>query len=372
MILGDLGADVVKIENPEGGDQFRGWDAGTARVNLAFANYNRGKRSITLNLRSPAGVQIFRRIVNESDVVIENFRPGVANRLGIGYDELSKDNPGLVYCEITGMGATGPLHDRPTFDAIAQAMSGLWSTFTDMDQPQAIGPPMADQLTGIYGACAVLAGLVSRQKTGLGTKVSLNMVSAAMSFIGAEISSFVEDDRKGVLREQKKTDRAHGSQSYAFLDSDGKPFAIHLSSPPKFWEGLCAAVGHPELASDPRYDTHGKRIPLYDELHATLAAFFAGQNRDYWIGELTGRDVPCAPIYSPGESLRDPQIQHLDMLWKDPTSGYSLVRSPIQHAGQFAAADGAAPWLGQHTVEVLSSLGLAEDEIEALRDDGAL
>jgi crotonobetainyl-CoA:carnitine CoA-transferase CaiB-like acyl-CoA transferase len=317
-------------------------------------------------------VQIFRRIVNESDVVIENFRPGVADRLGIGYDELSKDNPGLVYCEITGMGASGPLRDRPTFDAIAQAMSGLWSTFTDMDKPEAIGPPMADQLTGIYGACAVLGGLVSRQKTGVGTKLSLNMVSAAMSFIGPSISSFVEDSRKGDVREQKKTDRAHGSQSYAFLDSEGRPFSIHLSSPPKFWEGLCAAVGHPELASDSRYDAHGKRIQRYDELHATFAAFFTARSREFWIEELTERDVPCAPIYSLGESLQDPQIRYLDMLWTDPAAGYSLVRSPIQHAGQFAAADGAAPWLGQHTVEVLSSLGLAEHEIEALRDDGAL
>lgn len=370
MILADLGADVLKIENPDGGDQFRKWDATEDRVNLSFAVYNRGKRSMTLNLRSDQGRDVYRRLVRDADVVIENYRPGAMDGRGIGYAALSELNPALVYCEITGLGGSGPYRDRPTFDAVAQAMSGLWSTFIDVDHPEAIGPPMSDQLTGIYGACAILSALVARGTSGLGTKVAVNMLSSSMSFISGSFAAHIVNAAHGEVRVPSKTARARSSQSYAFVAKGGKPFAVHLSTPKKFWEGLCRTVGLPEMANDDRYNTKGKRIQRYEEIYDCLAPIFATGERDTWLEALIAEDVPCAPILTPGETLEDPQVQHLNMLWEDPASGYQLVRSPIQHEGQFAAGTLPAPGLGEHSIDVLQSLGYSQAEVEGFKGTG--
>jgi formyl-CoA transferase len=372
MLLSDLGADVIKVEIPDGGDQFRKWDATEEKVNVSFASYNRGKRSITLNLRAEEGRQIYRDLVCGADVVIENYRPGVMDARALGYEALKEINPRLVYCEISGVGATGPYRDRPTFDAVAQAMSGLWSLLTDVSAPEAVGPPMSDQLSGIYASCAVLGALVSRASTGIGTKVSVNMLSCSMSFIGGSIASYLDSVRQEDPKVPNKATRGVGSQSYSFIDCHGKPFAVHLSTPRKFWEGLCATVGLPAMANDERYDTKRKRIQHFHEIRDTFQPIFAKRDRQSWLDALTSADVPCAPIYTIDEALQDPQVQHLGMVWEDPSSGHQLVKSPIQEDGHFAVGTRATPVLGEHTLEVLGLLGHEEAAVEELRRTGVV
>ena len=362
VLLADLGADVIKVELPEGGDQFRHWVGNDEAVSAWFANYNRGKQSISLNLRSDEGCTIYKKLVENADVVIENYRAGAMDARGIGYEALKELNPRLIYCEITGLGASGPYANRPTFDAVAQAISGLWSNLIDLENPEAVGPPMSDQLTGTYAALAILAAVISRASTDKGTKVSLNMLSSSMSFISGSFASYLKDKEVPT-----KTSRGRGSQSYAFSDSAGKPFAVHLSTPKKFWDGLCRTVGHPEMADAEAYNTKAKRIQAFDEIHAIFSRVFATGDRESWIEALIAEDVPCAPILTVDEVLDDPQVRHLEMLWRDPVSQCLLVRAPIQHEGRFVAAERAAPFLGENTVELLSDLGYGQADIERLR-----
>lgn len=367
LMLADLGADVLKIENPDGGDQFRRWDTSTKVVNRAFATYNRGKRSITLNLRAEKGQEIYKALVRDADAVIENYRPGVMDARGIGFDDLIKVNPRLVYCDITGLGPDGPYKDRATFDGVAQAISGLWSCFVDMDNPEPVGPAMADQLTGLNAAAGVAYGLVSRSITGVGTKVGINMLSSAMSFIGSQFTNYLDDH---VV--PSKSDRSRASQTYSFLDSEGKAFAVHLSTPEKFWEGLCATAGVPEMAFDDRYNSKGKRTTRYDEIHETLAEIFTQRKRDAWVKALLAADVPVGALNTVAEAIEDPQIKHLRMFWDDAASGYSFVRSPIQNNGAFALTEQPTPDLGEHTDEVLSNLGYKVAEIREFHATGVV
>lgn len=367
LILADLGADVLKIEIPDGGDQFRKWDGSTKAVSPAFAVYNRGKRSITLNLRSKKGQEIYKSLVRDADVVIENYRPGVMDARGIGFDDLIKVNPRLIYCDITGLGLDGPYRDRATFDGVAQAISGLWSSFVDMDNPEPVGPAMADQLAGMNAAAAVAFGLVSRSITGVGTKLGINMLSSAMSFIGFQFTGYLKDH---VL--PSKSDRPHASQTYSFLDSEGKPFAVHLSTPKKFWDGLCVTAGVSEMTDDERYNSKSKRTARYDEIHEVLSKIFATGKRDDWVKALLAADVPVATINTVAEAIEDPQIKHLRMFWDDPASGYTFVRSPIQNKGEFALTDRPTPKLGEHTDEVLSNLGYTLAEIGELHATGVV
>ena len=367
LLLSDLGAEVIKVEIPDRGDQFRQWDTPEEKISLAFATYNRGKRSMTLNLRSEEGREIYKRLTAEADVVIENFRPGMMDALGIGYSALRELNPGLIYCEITGLGASGPYIDRPTFDAVAQGFSGLWSNFVDLDNPEVVGPASADHLTGIYAACATLAALAARANTNTGTKVAVNMLSSSMSFVAGSFASYLNTNRL-----VSKTSRSTGSQAYAFLDLEGKPLAVHLSTPKKFWAGLCRTVGLPELVEDDRFNSKAKRVQRYGEIRELLAPIFATRDRQSWIRSLVEEGVPCAPILAVNETLEDPQVKHLNMLWKDPVTGYEMLRSPIEHEGGFVVSQRTTPILGESTGELLKNLGYEGADLERLQKTGII
>jgi formyl-CoA transferase len=367
MLLADLGADVLKVEAPTG-DPFRRWVGESDEVRPAFAAYNRGKRSIGLNLKDEAGRSLFKEIVASADVVIENSRPGVMDKLGVGWSSLREVNPRLVYCYVSGMGTTGPDRDRPTYDAVAQAMSGLWSQFTDLGAPESVGPPMADQLTGMYAAMSILAGLRHRDATGEGIRVEVSMLAACLAFqTGAVADVTIEGKVAG------KSSRARNSQSYAFVGSDGRPFTVHLSTPQKFWHALCRTVDMPELADDPRYAVKSGRIAGYDELRDLLAEVFATRSRDVWLAALAANDVPAAPILTVDDAVEHPQVRAVDVIDRDGGPRLrGLVRSPVQVDGRHCASERPPPLLGEDTGAVLTELGVPKEEQDRLSAAGTV
>jgi crotonobetainyl-CoA:carnitine CoA-transferase CaiB-like acyl-CoA transferase len=369
MLLAELGADVVKVEPPGTGDSFRRWEGGKAETDVpaSFAAYNRGKRSVTLDTRTERGRDVYRTLVDRADVVIENFRPGVLDGAGIGPLALRERNPRLVYCSITGAGPVGPRASAPVFDAVAQARSGLWSQFSDLERPEPVGPPMADQLTAMYAALAVAAAIERRHATGVGCTLEVSMLGACMAFQTLAITGLLA----GEPAPDRRT-RARRSLTFAFHGSDGLPFCIHLSSPQKFWESLCGAIGQPALASDQRFAAKRDRTDAYEELRAVLQETFGTRTRNEWLRRLDDCGVPAAPIFDLGEVVADPQVVAIEMLVPGDEDGTTVLGSAISVDGHRCRSDGPAPSLGIHTDEVLRELGFDGVAIAGLRAEGAV
>ncbi|TAN26553.1 MAG: CoA transferase [Actinomycetota bacterium] len=361
-LLSHMGADVIKVEAP-GGDRFRGWDPAKKAVTPSFEVYNSGKRSIVLDLKKDAGKAVFKRLVESADAMIENSRPGAMDRLGLGWDELKRHNPSLVYCYVSGLGSWGPLSSQPTYDAVAQAMSGLWSQFTDMSAPEPVGPAMADQLTGLYAAFAILAGIQNSRRTGTGTKLEISMLAACVAFQGSNLASFLYEGEP-----VSKRTRAEMSQSYALVSRDGLPFAIHLSTPQKFWEGLCQVIGKPELISDPRFSSKRERVKNYELLRQILQEAASGQEREWWLENLRAHDVPSAPILTLQEAVVHPQVKALGIIDMSAAGG-PRINSPIAVERKHLGAKSPAPLLAANTEDILAEIGITTGEIAQLRND---
>lgn len=364
QMLGDLGADVVKIENPRGGDMFRSWRGGLYAAH--FLAYNRNKRSLTLNLRAAEGKDILLRLVETADVLLENFRPGVMDRLGLGLDALRARNPKLIYCSITGFGEDGPYRDRPAYDAVAQSIGGVTSMFIDPEDPQLVGPTIADNMTGINACYGILGALVERERTGTARRVDVNMLESTIAFMPDPWSNLLQSGFA-----QGPLSRVRASQSYALRCGDGKLLALHLSSPPKFWEGVQAAFERPDLGADPRFAERDSRIENYLDLKAELQAAAETRPRAHWMARLEREDVPFAPIHTLPEAIEDPQVRHLETFFTvaHPEEGeMTLLRRPVRYDG--ARRDQPArppPRLGEHTGEVLAELGYDAGGVARLR-----
>jgi formyl-CoA transferase len=367
-LLADLGADVIKVEAPDGGDPFRGWDVGGESP--SFWAYNRGKRSITLNLREAAAIDIVRQLVQSADVVLENMRPGAMDRLGLGYTELSAINSRLVYASVTGFGSSGPYRDRPAYDGIGQALSGLLSLLADRASMQPIGPNFSDSLAGLFAAFGIVSALHARDQTGLGQHVETNLVAASLAFLVAPATETLAGaPAPGPLS------RPTASQTYAWKASDGLPFTVHLSSPPKFWEGLTRAAERPDLMDDPRFRTRLDRRANYAELRDELAAVFSTRPRQQWLERLMAEDVPCAPVYNLEQVFRDPQVQHLGMrtsIHRAQEAAIDTVRAPLEFSATPVRRPAAPPGLGEHTTSILEWLGYDAESIALLRRRGVI
>ncbi len=354
MMLADLGAEVIKIEPPDGGDPFRGW--GAADYSATFGSVNRNKKSVVLDLKDKHGLAAARSLAEAADVLIENFRVGTMDRLGLGYDALAAKNPRLVYASITGFGPSGPYADRAGYDTVGQAMSGLLSVLTDLDNPKPMGISLSDHLTGMMAAYGILGALMARERTGKGQRVDTSLLSATVAFLGENAARFFET-RKKPTRET----RAHSAQVYAFVDSNGEGFVVHLSSPTKFWEGLARTAGHPEWREDERFKTKRDRQKNYDVLHALLAEIFRTRDRDHWLDVLRQNDVPSAPIYTLDQVFADPQVKHLGLVREIPhkkLGHVSLVGGGVSLSETPAEIRTAAPDYGQHTEEILARIGM--------------
>jgi len=306
MLLADLGAEVIKLEHPRGGDPFRNFEGGL--YGPQFQAYNRNKKSIALDLKSEGDRAVFRDLIKTADVYIQNFRPGVAEELGAGAKALRKLNPRLIYCAISGFGPDGPYAKRPTYDTVAQAMSGWLSMFVQPDDPRVSGPAISDTVTGLYAAIGVLGALHERQKTGRGRMVEVSMLEATINFASEPFHDYLVNGRVAGPR-----DRARIAQSYAFACADGKLLVLHLSSLDKFWKALLSVVERPELADDPRFAARMDRIHNHQEISDILKPIFAARPRAEWLDLLEKADVPHSPILNIDEVVADRQVKYLGL-----------------------------------------------------------
>ena len=352
LILGDFGADVIKVERPDGGDPFRSFRGGLYSPH--FIAFNRNKRSVELDLQTDAGKAALRALLAEADVLLDNYRSGVMERLGLSAEFIETEYPKLIWCSITGFGADGPYAGRPAYDAVAGALSGLASVTLDPEKPQASGPTIADNVTGMYAACGVLGALYERENTGRGRRIEVNMLEAAVSFVPDAFSNFTRMQ----IDNQPRT-RVATSQTYAFRCADGKLLALHLSSPQKFWESLLDVIERPDLKTDVRFATRDARVRNYTILEEELAKEIESKDRLHWMTKLDRADVPFAPVQTVSEVLDDPQIKHLETFYQQshPTEGLlTLIRRPILVDGNRDIQSRPPPMLGEHTREILQEL----------------
>lgn len=352
MMLADLGADVVKVEQTGSGDPFRSFRGGLYSPH--FQTYNRNKRSIALNPKDPADLDVFDRLVARADVYIQNFRPGAAERMNAGEERLRQINPRLVYCSISGFGSHGPSADRPAYDTVAQAASGFLNLLVNPGNPRVTGPAIADALTGYYAAYGIMGALIERGRTGVGRKVEVSMLEAMCHF---NLDAFTHYYSAGEV--MGPFSRPSVSQSYVLECSDGKWIALHMSSPEKFWTGLVAALEAPGMLVDKRFATREGRIANQEALIRELQMRFAGGTREDWSRRLRDNDVPYAPMYDASEALEDPQARHLQLLVgaPHPTLGtFRTVRCPVSFDGEPELQVRPPPFLDEHAGEIRGSL----------------
>jgi crotonobetainyl-CoA:carnitine CoA-transferase CaiB-like acyl-CoA transferase len=351
MLLADLGADVVKVERPGSGDDTRAWGPPYAGGEAAyFLSVNRGKRSVALDLARPEGQEVVRRLVRSADVVVENFRAGTAERLGVGYEQLARERPGLVYCSITGFG-----DPRPGYDFVVQAESGLMAITGEADgEPVKVGVAVVDVLAGYAAATAILAAALE----GEGKHVEISLLEVALSsLVNLAQSALVTGEEPGRLG------NAHPSivpyQTFAASDA---PVAVAGGNDAIF-RRLSSALGRPELADDERFRTNRERVAHRDELIAELAAVFATRPADEWVATLVEAGVPAGKVRGVLEAL----TAHGTATVEHPAIGsLPLVPSPL------GLASAPPPLLGQHTREVLGEAGYAQNEVAALEAAGVI
>jgi crotonobetainyl-CoA:carnitine CoA-transferase CaiB-like acyl-CoA transferase len=366
QLLADMGAEVIKIEEPKRGDPFRGW--GERNYAATFGSLNRNKRSLALDLRTSEGCEIALKLAARADALIENFRPGVMDKRGLGYEDIKKINPRIVYCSISGFGPTGPYRDMPGFDTIGQARSGLLSLLTDPGKPQGMGISFSDHLTGMYACYGVMGGLMHRMMTGEGQHVETSLLRASISFVSENAARYFETGH--VPRRKHRTTTAG---VFAFEDRDGLPFVLHMSSPEKFWNALFQVVGKPEWSSDARFNNRKSRIENYDILVAELEPLFRQGRRDEWLRRLIENDVPAAPINTLDEVFDDPQVKTYGFPTEveHPKMGkMKLVGNAVTMSRTPPTIDRPPPMLGEHNDEILAEIGYDSKAISALRAKG--
>ena len=372
LLLADMGADVIKVEKPKGGDDNR--RMGPPFINgrsAAFLAINRNKRSLALDLRSEDGKVVFKRLVEQGDVVVENYRPGAMDRLGLGYQDLKKIKPSIVYCSISGFGQTGPYREKGGFDLVAQGLSGLMSvTGTPGGAPVKVGVPITDLTAGMYGAYGILNAYIHRLRTGEGQLVDTSLLEAGIAYTFWESSVyFATGEVPGPLGSAHRL-----SAPYQALKTKDGYINIGAATQ-STWEGLCRAIGRDELTADPGFATIGDRKGREQELAALLEETTCRETTQHWMEALEAAGVPAGPINDLQQVYSDPHVQAREMLveMEDPDLGrLKNIGIPVKLSLTPGRIRQRAPDLGEHSREVLLEAGYSEEDVTRLIDAGVV
>jgi len=363
--LGDWGADVIKIEQPASLEADGSLGAG--RNTADWQNLQRNRRSLTLNLKDPEGKALFLKLVETADVVVENFRPDVKDRLGIDYESLKALNPRIILASISGFGQTGPYAKRPGFDQIAQGMGGLMSITGDPDGgPMRVGIPIADLTAGLFCALGIMTALIEREKSGLGQWLHTSLLQSQAFMLDFQAARWL---MQGEVAPQAGNEHPTSIPTNRYLTKDG---AVNIAvAGNETWARLCKALDKPDWGADEGYDTNAKRRERRVELNDGIAAIIAEKTSAEWVEILTDAGVPCGPIYKIDEMFADPQVEHLGIaqpLQTEPFGDTHAMGQPVNLTRTPSSLVGSPPTRGQHTEEILEELGLSAEDCAALKD----
>jgi formyl-CoA transferase len=368
MFLGDLGAEVVKVEQPGFGDDTRGWGPPfTGGESAYYLCINRNKQSITLDLKSIEGVELLRQMTEVADVVIENFRPGTMERLGLGEQELRQFNPRLIYASLTGFGADGPMSDWPGYDLIVQAWGGLMSiTGTPEGEPVKVGVAIVDLVAGLMLGKAITAALFARERLGLGQRIDTSLLEAEVASLMNVGSNYLISGKI-----PSRWGNAHPNivPYQNFKTADGY-FVLGVASE-TIWRRFCPAIGRPDLTEDSRFADNAKRVENRTALIALLTEIFLSRTNQTWLKLFNDAEVPCAPVQTVDQVFQSPQVLHRDMLVgvEHPTAGkVPMAGVPVKFSLTPASVRLPPPLLGEHNRQVLKGwLDMSDDAIEELK-----
>jgi crotonobetainyl-CoA:carnitine CoA-transferase CaiB-like acyl-CoA transferase len=372
MLLGDMGADVIKIESFPDGDTSRGFVPQIRGESYCFTVLNRNKRSLAIDMKSAKGRDIVQQLAKRADIITENFRPGVVKKLGLDYESLHLANPGLVYASMSGFGQTGPYAGRGGYDIIAQGMSGIMMmTGEPGGRPAKVGIAMNDIASGVTALYAILGAYISRLRSGQGQYVETSLLEAGLAWSQWEFGAFFG---AGELPAAMGTRHRRAAPYQAYRTSDG--YVTVGANNEKLWRAFCEQVcASPHWLSDPRYASNALRVQHADALQADIEAVFTSHPTAHWVEALDAAAVPGGPVYSYQQVFDDPHVKARAMVveMEHPIMGtIKTFGSPVKSSGELVSIRRAAPWLGQHSEEIVRSLGIAEDEVKSLFDEAII
>jgi crotonobetainyl-CoA:carnitine CoA-transferase CaiB-like acyl-CoA transferase len=367
--LADWGANCIKIEMPA--HMMEGEAMGGPREGSDFQNLHRNKRGITLNLKSPEGVAVLKKMAAKADVVVENFRPDVKHRLGIDYEALSAVNPRLIYASISGFGQDGPYANRPGFDQIAQGMGGLMSITGAAGQgPMRVGIPVADLTAGLFCAMGIMVALLERETSGKGQAIDTSLLQAQLFMLDFQASRWT---MSGEVPGQAGNNHPTSIPTGVFKTSDG--YINIAATGQKMWTKICELIGEPQMANDPKYNSGAARLKNRDALNEVLESHTVKRTSAEWVDALNKAGVPCGPIYSVDQAFSDAQVKHLGIargVRNQEQKMIQLVGQPVSLSRTPSDIVAATPHLGEHTDEVLVEFGFSKDDISKLRAEKTL
>lgn len=372
MILGDLGADVIRIESPKGTDSMRDWVPFVEGESTYYMCANRNKRSITINLKHESGKKLFLRMLKDADVVLENFKTGTLQRMGLGYEELTKVNPKLIMCSVTGYGQTGPYSHEPGFDPVIQAIGGLMDVTGFPDgEPTRVGVPLVDVMTSQYVAISIISAIRLRDHTGKGQHIDISLLDVQLSSLANVSSSYLN---AGSVSKRIGNNHSYIVPYQVFQCKD-RPLMVCAGND-RLYKQLCGVLGHSEWAEDERFVTNNKRIENRHELTRKIQEIFYDKTADEWFNLLSDAGVPAGPVNNIEQVFNHPQVKARETVEEviHPTLGtVKLVKSPMRFSGLEIQTKNHPPLLGEHTIEVLEiELGIDKDEIARLKEDGVI
>ncbi|KPK89434.1 MAG: hypothetical protein AMJ94_12125 [Deltaproteobacteria bacterium SM23_61] len=365
MLLGDMGAEVIKIEPPEIGDDTRAWAPFIGGQGSYYLSTNRNKKSFCVDTRKERGNEVLRSMVKKADVFVENFKPGLMDRLGLDFKSLIALNPRLIYCSISGFGQTGPYRDRPGYDQILQGMSGLMSiTGTEESGPVRVGLAIGDILTALFATYGILSALYARERTGKGQWVTTSILEATVGILTLQAGKyFATGQPPGPAGNHHPV-----ISPYGVYRTKDKPMNIAVGTE-TMWKNFCRVIGRPELEKDERFQKNNDRVKNRPELNQRIEDALALKTQAEWVEALNQAGIPCGPIYTIDQVFKDPQVLHQKMLLEvvHPKTGrIPMTGLPVQLSETAPQVFLPPPFLGEHTAEVLEHFGFATEEIDRL------